>query len=305
MGVESTERAWLAGAAGGPASGAALCDAEGPCPTPGRSARGRGAALGVPGEPGQKGPRGYEGLSGLSAKRALPRCPRGALVLCLRSYRVRGQKSDVSLRFLTKAQISHNFFPSKRPSSREIPSPASCSSGGGRVAAGSRQPAQAVAPRPPPEGFHPGFRISTDVCSTFPGREPLRAGRPTALHRARGADGQTHGGSDHGAQVAHRPLADSAGLSTRALWLQVDKDTEDKNTEDPAKRRPQGQEQGDEKGQGDAPAESCSAPSAPEGRRLARCPSSSGRPAGGTETSTGESVLLLGIGGQAAPGRRP
>jgi len=71
-----------------------------------------------------------------------------------------------------------------------------------------------------------------------------------APHRAQGADGEMDRGSDHGVQAAHRPLADPAGPSTRALWLQVDRDTKDKNTEDPAKplRRPQGQEGGEEKG---------------------------------------------------------
>lgn len=90
--MESTERARLAGAAGGPASGAAVCDAEGPCPTPGRPARGRGVALGVPGEPGQKGLGGCQGLSGLSARKSAAEMPTGCSVLCLRSYRVRGGK---------------------------------------------------------------------------------------------------------------------------------------------------------------------------------------------------------------------
>lgn len=124
MGVESTERAWLAGAARGPASGAAVWMQRAPVLPQGGQPGAKGQHSGCLGSLARKGRGATRACLACPHARALPRCPRSALVLCLRSYRVRGEKSDVSLRFLTKAQVSHNFFPSKRPSSREIPSPA-------------------------------------------------------------------------------------------------------------------------------------------------------------------------------------
>ncbi|XP_032250633.1 collagen alpha-1(I) chain-like [Phoca vitulina] len=252
-----------------PASRAAVCDAEGPRPTLRQPAGSREAAFGAPGAPGQQGLGDDQGSSGWSAHRRAAEIPAEHSSPSSQKELREPEGGDVSFRLLTKAQVCH-ILTSRRPLKKpSLLLPAA------RARAAWAQPAHPLCPllrlslrlqrgdpkgvppqpsnphgpRPPQRGSAPAFRSRQGSPRCSHG-EPLWAGRPMAPHRAQGADGEMDRGSDHGAQAAHRPLADPAGPSTRALWLQVDRDTKDKNTEDPAKplRRPQGQEGGEEKG---------------------------------------------------------
>lgn len=171
------------------------------------------------------------------------------------------------------------------------------------MAAGSRQPAQAVAPILPQRGSTPGSgsrqmsaprsqeesrcgQARQRPCTEPKGQMDRRTGAQTTaprrligsgglcrtVHRSSlAAGGPGHRGQEHGGPGQVSPV----GTGTRG------------------REGPMGR-----------PAESRSAPSAPAGRQRACCPSSSGRPAVGAGTSAGDSVLLPGSGGRAASGRR-
>lgn len=206
----------------------AVCDVEGPRPTPRRPARSRGAAFG---EPGQQGLGGYEESPGPSAHRAAAEIPTGNSSRLGRSFKSQ-TREKWRLIHIPKAQINHIFFPSRRRFSGETPSPASRSSSKGCVAVGSKQPAQVVTARPDAAGFPPPAQRGEAHCPVLPKRgsapnlgyrqrsaqhsqEESHCGQEgRQAHRAHGADGQIDRGSDHGAQEGNHPLAEPAGLST-------------------------------------------------------------------------------------------